>query len=75
MEISKLITELISYVYYYDELQYKLYENIGWDVYNNELIFKYDIIYKKNQEFIKSACLNEIAGKLTNTRIGRKFYR
>ena len=66
LEISKLITELISYVYYYDELQYKLYENIGWDVYNNELIFKYDIIYKKNQEFIKSACLNEIAGRLTN---------
>lgn len=66
LEISKLITELISYVYYYDELQYKLYENIGWDIYNNELIFKYDVIYKKNQEFIRSACLNEIAGRLTN---------
>lgn len=66
LDISKSITELISYVYYFGELQYKVYENIGWDLYNNEVIFKYDIIYKKNQKFIRSACLNEIAGKLTN---------
>ena len=44
IEISEKITELISYVYYYDELQFKLYENIGWDIYNKELIFKYDRI-------------------------------
>ncbi len=74
LKISELITELISYVYYYDELQYKVYENIGWDTYSNKaknddkdkLIFKYDRIYKRNQEIVRSACLNEIAGKLTN---------
>lgn len=65
IEISEKITELISYVYYYDELQFKLYENIGWDIYNKELIFKYDRIYKKNDEEILSACISDIAGKLT----------
>ena len=66
LKISELITELISYVYYFDELQFKLYENIGWDIYNKELIFKYDKIYKKDAEEIRSACISDIAGKLTS---------
>ena len=59
IEISEKITELISYVYYYDELQFKLYENIGWDIYNKELIFKYDKIYKNS---IKSSPFSLVSG-------------
>ena len=66
LEISNLVAELISYVYYFDEMQYKLYENIGWDIYDNELIFKYDKIYTKDRENIRSVCSSDIAGKLTN---------
>ena len=65
LRISELIVELISYVYYFDELQCKVYNDIGWDLYNNELIFKYDIIYRKNSVETISACTNEIAGNLT----------
>lgn len=65
-EIGHLVTELISYVYYFSEWQYKVYENIGWDIYGNELIFKYDRIYKKYEEEIRSACISDIAGKLVN---------
>ncbi len=66
LKISEYITEYISYVYYFAEQQYKVYENIGWDIYNNELIFKYDRIYKKDEEEIRSACISDIAGKLVN---------
>lgn len=66
LEISNLVTELISYVYYFAELQYKVYENIGWDVYDNDLIFKYDRIYNKDEDEIRSACISDVAGKLVN---------
>ena len=66
LEISKTLTELISYVYYFAELQYKVYENIGWGIYDKELIFKYDRIYRKDGKEIRSVCINDIAGNLVN---------
>lgn len=66
LKISELIVELISYVYYFDALQYKIYDAIGWDIYNNELVFKYDRIYSEKSKEIRSICTNEIAGKLTS---------
>lgn len=66
LKISETIAELISYIYYFDGLQYKAYEDIGWDLYNGELIFKYDKIYRNNEIGMRSYCMNEIGGSLSS---------
>lgn len=44
-EISSDICEYLSYLMYFRDLYVKTYKNIGWDTYNNKMIFKYDVIY------------------------------
>lgn len=43
--IAEDISIYIGYLCHYKELHIKVYNTIGWDVYNDQLIFKYDGIY------------------------------
>ncbi|ODR38508.1 DUF927 domain-containing protein [Eisenbergiella tayi] len=58
--IADLIAEELSYLVYFNELQTKTYKAIGWDEYNNFLIFKYDGIYA-NTVFLKGKCISDFA--------------
>lgn len=64
IKISKYIVELVSFVYYYEKFQCKIYDDIGWDRYNGEMIFKYDKIYTQSRIEVESQCTNSIAGEL-----------
>lgn len=58
--IADLIAEELSYLVYFEELQTKIYKAIGWDEYNNFLIFKYDRIYA-NTIYLKGKCVSDFA--------------
>lgn len=60
-EIADKICEYLQYLFYFTELQTKQYENIGWDKYNGEWIFKYNRIYPNN---ILAECNSEIGDVL-----------
>jgi len=64
LKISKIIVKLISYVYYFEEYQCKIYDDIGWDKYNGEIIFKYDKIYTQSKTVVRSHSTNSISPEL-----------
>ncbi len=44
-DIAELISIYLGYLCHYKELHIKVFNTIGWDMYNNQRIFKYDGIY------------------------------
>lgn len=58
--IADLIADELSYLVYFNELQTKVYSSIGWDEYEDFVIFKYDRIYA-NTVFIQGKCTSDFA--------------
>lgn len=59
------ITEYLSYLFYFKDLQIKYYEGIGWSLYNGERIFKYNKIYSLSNK-LKSECHANFADDLAS---------
>ena len=58
-EAADIICEYLAILCHFKELQTKVYSTIGWDKYNDELIFKYDKIYSTNS-LIDHAFINKL---------------
>lgn len=45
--IADLICDYLAILCHFKEFQVKVYDKIGWDQYDGETIFKYDVVYNK----------------------------
>lgn len=59
------ITEYLSYLFYFKDLQIKYYEGIGWSLYGGERIFKYNKIYSLSNK-LRSECHANFADDLAS---------
>lgn len=61
-ELPEIIVGYLSYLIHFKEAQTKIYNTIGWSVYDEEIIFKYDTIYSKSG--LLGECIAEYATAL-----------
>lgn len=59
------ITEYLSYLFYFKDLQIKYYEGIGWSSYDGKRIFKYNTIYSSSDN-LRSECHANFADDLAS---------
>lgn len=59
------ITEYLSYLFYFKDLQIKYYEGIGWSLYGGKRIFKYNTIYSSSDN-LRSECHANFADDLAS---------
>ena len=59
------ITEYLSYLFYFKDLQIKYYEGIGWSLYDGKRIFKYNTIYSSSDN-LRSECHANFADDLAS---------
>lgn len=67
------ITEYLSYLFYFKDLQIKYYEGIGWSLYNGERIFKYNKIYSLSNK-LRSECHANFADDLASDDFKEVLY-